>query len=69
MTTREPVIIDNIPVELSPANQSLWDTGNEAKRAAVREIIRGYREKDGPQFDPPTEDYVPNVGQRHFQDD
>ena len=65
----EPVKIDSIPVELNKTQQKKWDTGDETLREQIRETIRGYRAEDGPQFDPPTEGYVENVGQRHFEDD
>ena len=66
----EPVDIDGIPVELSAAQQRKWDSGDEAKREQVREKIRGYREKDGPQYDPlPDDEIAGAVGARHFKDD
>lgn len=67
--SHEPVDIDGIPVQLSDAQQAKWDSGDASKKQEVVDKIRGYREEDGPQFDPPTEGHVENVGQRHFQDD
>lgn len=56
MTDNEPVDIDNLPVQLTAAQQRLWDSGDKGKRAVRKEIREDRRAR---QY---TDDEVASMG-------